>query len=70
VGTYEQLSDGFDGQYVVPLKDNLHGWDCAYPGVEILPKGTFVVTTYGHWDPGQPPYILSVRLKLSELDQR
>jgi hypothetical protein len=52
----------------VRLKDNHHGADCAYPGVEVLPDGTFVVTTYGHWEKGEQPYILSVRLKLSELD--
>ena len=38
------------------------------PGVETLPDGTFVVTTYGHWAQGEPAYILSVRFKLEELD--
>jgi hypothetical protein len=42
--------------------------DCAYPGVEVLPDGTFVATTYGHWTPGESPYIVSVRLGLAELD--
>ena len=51
------------------LKDNLHRWDCAYPGVEILPDGTFVTTTYGHWAEGEQPYVMSIRLKLEELDQ-
>ncbi|MFQ5730807.1 MAG: sialidase family protein [Planctomycetaceae bacterium] len=68
VGTYEDLLKGRAGQYVVRLKDNHKGADCAYPGVEVLPDGTFVTTTYGHWDKGSPPYILSVRVKLSELD--
>jgi hypothetical protein len=68
VGTYEDLTAGKPGQYLVRLKDNHDRWDCAYPGVEILPDGTFVTTTYGHWDQGQEPYILSVRLKLDELD--
>ena len=48
--------------------DNKHGWDCGYPGVEIMPDGTFVLTTYGHWDQGQPAYVISVRLRLDELD--
>ncbi|MCA9033037.1 MAG: exo-alpha-sialidase, partial [Planctomycetaceae bacterium] len=56
-------------QYFVRLKDNTNGYDTAYPGVEILPDGTFLVTTYGHWAQGEPPYILSERLKLSELDE-
>ena len=69
VGTWDDLVDGGDGQYFVRLKDNTKGYDTAYPGVEVLPDGTFVLTTYGHWDRGQPPYILSVRLTLDELDR-
>lgn len=68
VGKYEDLTSHSEGQYVVRLKDNHRGADCAYPGVEVLPDGTFVTTTYGHWVKGESPYILSVRLKLSELD--
>ncbi len=68
VGTYEDLIAGREGQYRVRLKDNHVRADCAYPGVERLPDGTIVTTTYGHWDPGQSPYILSVRLRLEELD--
>jgi len=52
----------------VRLKDNTYGYDTTYPGVEVLPDGTFVVTTYGHWDKGEQPYILSVRFTLGELD--
>jgi len=68
VGRWEDLTAGRPGQYFVRLKDNTKSYDTAYPGVEVLPDGTFVTTTYGHWIQGQPPYILSVRLKLSELD--
>lgn len=68
VGTYDDLIKGQPGQYRVRFKDNHHRWDCAYPGVELLPDGTFVVTTYGHWTKGEPPYILSVRFQLKELD--
>ncbi|MHC4786025.1 MAG: hypothetical protein ACYTE6_08650 [Planctomycetota bacterium] len=50
------------------LLDNHHRWDCAYPGVEVLPDGTFVATTYGHWTPGAAPYIVSVRFSLGEID--
>ncbi|MCC6683045.1 MAG: exo-alpha-sialidase [Phycisphaeraceae bacterium] len=70
VGTYDDLVDGNEGTYVVRLKDNLKAYDCAYPGVEVLPDGTFVVTTYGHWNPEEEPYILSVRFKLDELDTK
>ena len=69
VGMYDDLVTGKAGQYRVRLMDNLYQGDCAYPGVEILPDGTIVATTYGHWEEGQPPYIVSVRLKLDELDE-
>ncbi|NNJ25820.1 sialidase family protein [Alienimonas chondri] len=68
VGTWDDIVGGRPGQYRVRLKDNTHAWDCAYPGVEILPDGTILAVTYGHWDEGEKPYILSVRLRLEELD--
>lgn len=70
VGTYEDIVKNRPGQYVVRLFDNKKGYDTTYPGVEILPDGTFVVTTYGHWDKGEKPYIMSTRLKLKELDAK
>ncbi len=70
VGTYDDILQNRDGQYHVRLKDNQNSWDCAYPGVVVLPGGTIVSTTYGHWTVGKQPYILSVRLKLSELDRK
>jgi hypothetical protein len=70
IGTYGDLVAGREGQYVVRLKDNTYGYDTTYPGVERLPDGTFVTTTYGHWDKGQSPYILSVRFRLSEIDAK
>jgi hypothetical protein len=69
VGTFDDIVKGREGQYRVRLMDNTRDADCAYPGVEGLPDGTFVVTTYGHWTAGEPPYIVSVRLKLDELDR-
>ena len=69
VGTYEDLLGGRSGQYLVRLKDNTYRADCAYPGVARLPDDTFVLTTYGHWTQGEEPYVLSVRLKLAELDR-
>jgi hypothetical protein len=69
VGTFDDIVEGREGQYRVRLMDNTKDADCAYPGVEVLPDGTFVVTTYGHWTEGEPPYIMSVRLRLDELDR-
>jgi hypothetical protein len=50
--------------------DNHKGADCAYPGLELLPDGTFVATTYGHWIKGEQPFIVSVRFKLEEIDAK
>lgn len=68
VGTYQDIVDNKPGQYRVRLMDNTKGADCAYPGVEVLPDGTFILTTYGHWTQDEEPYIVSVRLTLAELD--
>lgn len=70
VGTYEDIVEGREGQYRVRLMNNTRGADCAYPGVEVLPDGTFVATTYGHWTEGEPPYVVSVRFTLDELDEK
>jgi len=48
--------------------DNKKGQDTTYPGVEVLPDGTFVTTTYGRWIEGEEAYVVSVRFKLGELD--
>ncbi len=69
VGSYDDIVNGREGQYRVRLMDNKDAWDCAYPGLELLPDGTFVTTTYGHWEAGAEPYIVSVRVTMVELDR-
>jgi len=69
VGTYDDIVKGRDGQYLVRLMDNKDSWDSTYPGVEVLRDGTIVATTYGHWEAGKEPFILSVRVNLRELDE-
>lgn len=68
VGTWDDIVHGREGQYRVRLKDNLHRWDCAYPGVARLGDGTILAVTYGHWEQGEQPYILAVHLDMDELD--
>ena len=68
IGTYDDLVAGKDGQYRVLLMKNTEGVDCGYAGVQVLPDGTFVATSYGHWTAKQPPYVVSVRFSLQELD--
>lgn len=70
VGKYDDIAKGAEGQYRVRIMHNTKGADCAYPGVELMPDGTFVTTTYGHWTEGEPAYVTSVRFKLDELDAR
>jgi hypothetical protein len=70
VGRFQDLLDGGEGRCRIRLGDNHHAWDCAYPGVEVLPDGTVLATTYGHWDAGKPPYIVAVRFTLEEIDRR
>ena len=62
IGSWEDLELRRPGQYLMRLSDNHHRWDCAYPAVERLPGGTLVVTTYGHWEEGEQPFIRSIRL--------
>ena len=89
IGTWDDLTQGKPGQYRVRLKNNFGNstnngiGDCGYTGVEILPDGTFVCTTYGHWQRndespehpgtsegrGRAPYIIATRFSLEQLDQ-
>lgn len=70
VGTWKDLVKGKKGQYRIRFKDNMHSWDCCYPGVEVLPDGTIVTTTYGHWEKDSQANIISVRFNMEELDKK
>jgi len=67
IGTWRDLEEGGEGQFVVRLSDNFHRWDCAYPALEVLPDGTVVAITYGHWIEGAPAFIRAVHLSPEEL---
>ena len=70
VGTWEDIQRGDPGQYRVRIMDNKNAWDAAYAGLELLADGTFVTTTYGHWEEGEEPFVVSVRFRMQELDER
>ena len=70
VGTWEDIVHGREGQYRVRLMENHKSFDCGYAGLEVLPDGTFVATTYGHWVRGESPFIVSVRFTLAEIDAK
>ncbi len=68
VGTYDDVVNLREGQYRVRLLRSPKKGDLGYPGVEVLPDGTFVVTTYAVLAPGEKNSVVSVRFKLEELD--
>ncbi|UCC25169.1 MAG: exo-alpha-sialidase [Gemmatimonadales bacterium] len=70
VGEWDDLVGEGTGAFRVRFMDNTDSWDAAYPGLELLDDGTFVTTTYGHWTSGEEPYVVSVRFRMDELDQR
>jgi hypothetical protein len=71
VGTYEEIKKGEGGDYRIKL---LHSHaervsDCGYPGVELLPDGTIVATTYVKYAPGPEKHsVVSTRFKIAETD--
>ncbi|MBI5817964.1 MAG: FAD-dependent oxidoreductase [Verrucomicrobia bacterium] len=70
VGRYEGILAGRDGQYRIKLLHSYKGSDCGYPGLELLPDGTFVATTYIKYRPGpEKNSVVSVRFKLDETDK-
>ena len=69
VGTYMDATNGLSGQYKVKLLHSYAGWDCGYPGLELLPDGTIVATTYVKLHPGAEKHsVVSVRFTIDELD--
>ncbi len=89
VGTFDDLEQGREGQYRIRLRRNYGNstnnniGDCGYSGVELLPDGTVLAISYGHWDlapgskhpnhpdgRGKPPYIVRVKLDPRTTDIR
>ncbi len=73
VGTFEDILNGSEGEYRIRIMKNYDDADCAYPGVEILPDGTVVTTTYGHFEDIkdgqklQEAFVMSVRFKTEDV---
>jgi lysophospholipase L1-like esterase len=76
VGAYEDLVNGKEGQYRILLLRNRRPrhdprwFDCGYAGLDVLPDGTFVATTYTVHKKGEEPSVVSVRFRLDETDRR
>ncbi len=70
VGRYDDVLAGRDGQYRIKLLHSYAGSDCGYPGLELLPDGTFAATTYIKYREGKQKHsVVSVRFKLDETDK-
>ena len=67
VGSFEDAVSGRQGDARVFLMDNHVRADCAYPALEVLVDGTILATTYGHWTPGESPWIAALRIDPAEL---
>jgi len=71
VGSYDDIKNGTPGDYKIKL---LHSYaerksDCGYPGVELLPDGTIVATTYVKYAEGPEKHsVVSTRFKIAETD--
>ncbi len=69
VGTYDDIKKGQPGQYRIKLLHSYAGGDCGYPGMELLPDGTIVATTYiKYWKDARKHSVVSTRFKLEETD--
>lgn len=69
VGRYEDIKGGKPGEYRIKLLHSHAGWDCGYPGMELLPDGTIVATTYIKYQPGKAKHsVVSTRFKISDTD--
>ena len=70
IGTYDDLVQGREGQYRVRLLDSPVKGDLGYPGLELLPDGTFVATTYAVLKPEEKHSVVSVRFKMQDIDAK
>ena len=72
VGSYDAIkSRETKGTYRVKLLHNYAGWDCGYPGVEILPDGTILATTYcKYWNDKRQQSVVSVHVYPDDLGKQ
>ena len=71
VGSYDAIkSRETRGTYRVKLLHNYATVDCGYPGVELLPDGTILATTYcKYWNDKRQQSVVSVRMHPDDLDK-
>jgi hypothetical protein len=70
VGRYDCLHRGGPGQCRIKLLHSYAGGDCGYPGMELLPDGTIVATTYIKYRPGAEKHsVVSTRFTIRDIDR-
>ncbi|MDR1962516.1 MAG: glycoside hydrolase [Planctomycetaceae bacterium] len=66
VGTYDDIKQNKPGQFRVKLLHSNAGFDCGYPGIQVLPDGTIFALTYIKYKPGNDKHsVVGVRFKLT-----
>jgi len=70
IGTFEDMVSGREGQYRVRLLNSPVKGDLGYPGLELLPDGTLVATTYAVLAEGEKQSVVSVRFAPEEIDRK
>jgi len=69
VGSYEDIQKKKPGEYRVKLLHSYAGSDCGYPGMELLPDGTIIATTYIKYrDSSEKHSVVSTRFNIRETD--
>jgi hypothetical protein len=70
VGHYDDIKAGRPGDYRVKLLQSHAGGDCGYPGLELLPDGSILATTYIKYRPGADKQsVVCTRFSLAETDR-
>jgi hypothetical protein len=69
IGTFDDIVNKREGQYRIKLLHSNAGSDTGYSGLEVLPDGTFIATTYVKYEPGKNKHsVVCTRFKLAETD--
>jgi hypothetical protein len=69
VGSYDDIKAGRPGDYRIKLLHSHAGGDCGYPGMELLPDGSILATTYIKYRPGADKQsVVCTRFSLAETD--
>ena len=67
VGTYDDIKHNRPGQFRVKLLHNHAGWDCGYPGIQVLSDGTIFALTYIKYEAGENKHsVVGIRFKLAK----